>query len=154
MTPNKLKEAVRAINRAIEAQDDAALRALIHEDYVHHRKGLERTFPLLLIKKPPPAGAKPVDGFVAASHAVTKVFSAWNAREDHLYVDGDTVIAHQTMSGRLKGTFPGATRTNPEFSFPMIVIFKFRDDKVCEIWALGDELGFWSQLGFPMPEKS
>jgi predicted ester cyclase len=40
-----------------------------------------------------------------------------------------------------------------KIEFPAILIFHFIDDKVVEIWAMPDHLGFNQQLGYELKPK-
>jgi ketosteroid isomerase-like protein len=139
------KEIVRMLNRAIEAGDGARISNLISADLVHHRRGLEATLPVLLgkIERPKDAAA----GFSAAAGAIGAVFDEWHAIEEQLIAEGDYVVSRQTMRGRRRGD-------TDSFEFPMVVIFRIQANVITEIWALGDELGFWRQLGMPLPDPS
>jgi predicted ester cyclase len=143
------KALVRKLNIAIEAGDADTIKSLIHTDFRHGRRGLERTLPIIMNRGQKPASA--AEAFLSAGAAIQSTFDGWHAHEDLMVSEGDWVVARQTMTGKLRGKFPGSDRADPEFSFPMVVMFRFAAGQVIEIWAIGDELGFWDQMGIPFP---
>lgn len=143
------KALVRRLNAAIERGDLDEVSQILSPELIHDRRGLEATFPFIMRGQPKPRSTQ--DAFRAATLAIKSTFEGWHAEEVVTYCDNDTVIARQSMSGRVKGLFPGADKAEATFEFPMVVIFTIRDNRVVRIWALGDELGFWRQIGMQVP---
>lgn len=139
------KEVVRKLNRAIEAGDFTTIEKLIDPGLIHQRAGLSSTLPILTKGSPKPAN--PAAAFRTATSAIKRAFSKWTAVEEQLLSEGDFVVSRQRMVGQLRGA-------KDQFEFPMVVIFKVVDGRVTDIWALGDELGFWKQLGLALPDPA
>jgi predicted ester cyclase len=63
-------------------------------------------------------------------------------------VDGDTVIAASTMSGRHTGTFQRLAPTGRRFAQRQVHIFHSADGQITSHRAVRDDLGLLFQLGW------
>lgn len=136
------------------ATGDADLaRACLHPENVNHMAAEE-----------PPACAEPgVAGFLATSAWLRLAFSDLRFDVLHVVSEGDTTIAHVTMSGRQTGpfvvfpvqakpvAFPPTDRT---FSVRQCHVFTTRDGLHVEHTAVRDDLGMMTQLGHLPPSPA
>jgi predicted ester cyclase len=69
--------------------------------------------------------------------------------EQHIVGDGDLVIAYGRREGTWQATsFRGIeTPTNRPVSVELAHMFRLRDGKIAEHWAVRDDLGMMQQLG-------
>ncbi|MCY1201013.1 SnoaL-like polyketide cyclase [compost metagenome] len=139
----------RRLSAAIGNKDFEAIGQLISPNYAHARPGLADTLPSIVPKGPKPAD--PVQGFLAAIEAVHANFETWHVIVDEEVASGDTVVSRQRIVGRYRYRVEGSSIDKPAFEFPMVVIFKIKNSRVVQVWALGDELGFLKALGIAVP---
>jgi predicted ester cyclase len=66
-----------------------------------------------------------------------------------LLVDGDKVVARWTCTGTHRGPFVGLAPTGKRVTFIGINIFRLRDGKIVERWAIEDVLSLMQQLRSP-----
>ncbi|MCY1326116.1 SnoaL-like polyketide cyclase [compost metagenome] len=139
----------RRLSAAVGNQDFEAIRQLISPDYVHARPGLADTLPMLLTKGP--QLEDPVQRFCAAIEAVHLNFEEWRVVVDEEIASDDIVVSRQRIVGRYRYRVDGSSIDRPTFEFPMVVMFKIKDSRVAQVWALGDELAFLKALGVSVP---
>lgn len=114
---------------------------LFAEDYVEH-------FPL-----PPgmPAGRDSVKAFV---HMARAAFPDFHYDIVQQYQDGDMHVGHIRASGTMTGEFAGMPPSGKSASWEEIHIGRLADGKIAEHWAVIDQLGMLTQLGFVSPPGS
>ena len=71
---------------------------------------------------------------------------------DDLIAEGDRVVNRITMRGTQTGELnePPVGRllpTGKQITYTAIAINRFAGGKSVEVWSVGDDLGFWQQLG-------
>src|SRR5262249_44613941 len=72
-----------------------------------------------------------------------------------LIAEGDKVAARVTWRGTFEGRFIGIQGTGKPFAVQHIHIFRLRDGKIAEHWAVRDDLGMMQQTGaIPAPGQS
>ena len=64
-----------------------------------------------------------------------------------MVAEGDTVMVLFTAEGTHTGSMGAVPPTGKQFSFLMVDVFKFRDDKICEAWVIRDRMEIQEQLG-------
>ena len=125
--------------RAIHNQNNLdALDAIVAQDLVSHS-----ALPGL---PPGLAGGKMAhQGFLAS-------FPDTQTTTEDLIAEGDKVVERYTARGTHKGDFMGAPPTGKKFSIESIVIFRFANGKIVEMWGLNDGQALMMQLGLmPAP---
>jgi predicted ester cyclase len=74
-----------------------------------------------------------------------------DAEIEHLIADGDLVALHVTLSGTHGGAVELGDRTLPpsggQLSVRHVHIFRIADGRICEHWAVRDDLTLFRQLG-------
>lgn len=69
-------------------------------------------------------------------------------RERRVITDGEFVVHHGIRTGHWPGgDFLGIPAPAGDYSRELAFIYRIRDDKVAERWAIRDDLGFLRQLG-------
>jgi predicted ester cyclase len=68
-------------------------------------------------------------------------------RIDGLVAEGDEVSAAMTVTGTHLGPFRGHAPTGRSFETHHIHVMRFRGGKICEHWAVRDDLTMLVQLG-------
>jgi predicted ester cyclase len=71
---------------------------------------------------------------------------------EDLVAEGDRVVNRVTIRGTQTGELnePPVGRLSPtgrQITYTAIAINRFADGKSVEVWSVGDDLGFWQQLG-------
>ncbi len=66
---------------------------------------------------------------------------------EDIIAEGDRVVVRNTWQGTHVGSLFGIPPTGKSFVLKGIVIFRIRDDRICERWATLDRLGLQQQLG-------
>jgi predicted ester cyclase len=74
-------------------------------------------------------------------------FSDLTVDVDDMIVDGDTVAARLTLSGRHTGTFAGVEPTGRSVQWCSMRWYEVHAGRVVETWAMQDRLGLLQQLG-------
>jgi steroid delta-isomerase-like uncharacterized protein len=75
-----------------------------------------------------------------------------------LIAEGDRVVERYSAQGTHTGEFMGAPPTGKKYSIESIVIFRFANGKIVEMWGLNDAQALMMQLGMmpapgPAPAK-
>lgn len=109
--------------------------ALYHRDYVHHNDAF---YPDL---------EPGLDGFKRGLTAHGGGLSDVRIRIDHLVGEGDKVVARFTVTARHTGNFHGFEATGRNITFTATDIYRFKDGKIAEGWAVIDFLAIMQALG-------
>jgi predicted ester cyclase len=77
---------------------------------------------------------------------------------DELIAEGDKVVALGRFSGTHQGNLetPFGIRpgTGKQVTIKTITVFRIADGKLVEQWGLGDDMGFFQQVGaIPTPDQ-
>jgi predicted ester cyclase len=81
-------------------------------------------------------------------------FPDYNHTVEDIFAQGDKVVARVTNRGTHEGApVRGIPPTGKEFEFSVIVIVRFVNGKVAEMWAEFDSLVYYQQLGFELKPK-
>ena len=67
--------------------------------------------------------------------------------------EGDMVTSRYVMSGTHQGEFLGIPPTGKKFKGSGILIFRFKNGKVVELWEEFDGVGLFEQLGMELKPK-
>ena len=119
------------IDRIFVHQDDAAIDALIAEDFVPHTFG------------PMPPGR---EGLRAGMRRAGAGISDPEFVIHDMIAEGDRVAARLTTSARHTGTFMGIEPSGKRYSIDEIHIFRLRDGLLVEHWHEFDKAALLAQL--------
>ena len=113
------------------------IEELFADDYVEHAA-----------PPPLPPTRESVRTFVAALRAAFPDIHLETLRQ---WEDGDTHIGWIRSSGTMTGDFLDMPASNKSATWDEIHIARFADGKISEHWAVIDQLGMLTQLGFIPP---
>ena len=77
-----------------------------------------------------------------------KAFPDFTVAEDDVISEGDKVVARCTISGTHQGDFMGVPPSGRSFRSREIMIARFREGRIVELWSVVDELSQRRQLGW------
>jgi steroid delta-isomerase-like uncharacterized protein len=133
MSAEENKASVRKYRQAHNQNKLEALDALVAQDLVSHS-----ALPGL---PPGLAGGKLAhQGFLGA-------FPDTQTTTEDLIAEGDKVVERYTARGTHTGDFMGVPPTGKKFSIESIVIYRFANGKIVEMWGLNDVQSLMMQLG-------
>ncbi len=133
MSAEENKTIVRKYRQAHNQNKLEALDALVAQDLVSHS-----ALPGL---PPGLAGGKLAhQGFLSA-------FPDTQTTTEDLIAEGDTVVERYTARGTHTGDFMGAPPTGKKYAIESIVIYRFANGKIVEMWGLNDVQSLMMQLG-------
>jgi steroid delta-isomerase-like uncharacterized protein len=95
----------------------------------------------------PPQLRLGLDGFKTITRMVSAAAPDQEFEILDLIAEGDKVAARVTWRGTFEGRFIGIQGTGEPFAVQHIHIFRLRDGKIAEHWAVRDDLGMMQQTG-------
>jgi predicted ester cyclase len=125
--------------RLIETGDAALAETIIAPDYTNHEAADDPEQPARQLRGP--------IGFLATSPWLRDAFPELAFHEREVTVDGPTVLAATTMTGRRTGTFQGIPATGRSFEQNQVHIFQIVASQITSHRAVRDDLGLL-QLGW------
>ena len=138
MSTEENKAIVRKYRAANNQNKLDALDAIVAQDLISHS-----ALPGL---PPGLAGGKAAHQFFMGAFPDTQTTT------EDLIAEGDKVMERYTARGTHKGEFMGAPPTGKKFAVESIVIYRFANGKIVEMWGLNDSQGLMTQLGLmPAP---
>jgi steroid delta-isomerase-like uncharacterized protein len=84
---------------------------------------------------------------------IFKAFPDVNWRIEKLFVDGDTAIIWNVVTGTHQGEFAGIPATGNKIEVSSILLWRLKDGKVVEEREEADYLGLMQQLGMELKPK-
>ena len=137
---DEIKTVVRRYFDAVNGGDEAALDAVVADDYVQHIPG---TAP----------GRETVKRHLAMFRSG---FPDIRCQVEALIAEGDDVVARTVTEGTHTGEFMGHAPTGRRFRAGGVDVFRVREGRLVEHWGLFDTLGMLLQLGLfrPMTPES
>lgn len=78
-------------------------------------------------------------------------FPDYQENIENIIAEGDMVAVSYTLTGTFTGKYGDIPPTGKKLSLPYFVLARFKDGKQVESWMYGDELGFFQQMGIPIP---
>ncbi len=140
MSTEEHKAIVRKYRTAHNQNNLDALDAIVAQDLISHS-----ALPGL---PPGLAGGKMAHQFFLGSFPDTQTTT------EDLIAEGDKVMERYTARGTHTGEFMGAPPTGKKFAVESIVIYRFANGKIVEMWGLNDAQSLMMQLGLmPAPGK-
>ena len=109
---------------------------IVAPDFVVHGDGTDAVDPIV-----------GPDAFRAGPRLVRQARPGFAIHVQEVLVDGDRVTVRWTSSGTHTLPFMGAEPTGRRVGHWAIVIYRFQDGKVAEMWPLVDRFGLLQQLG-------
>ena len=137
MSTEENKATVRKYRAAHNQNNLAALDQIVAKDLISHS-----ALPGL-----PPG----LEGGKMAHQVFLKSFPDTQTTTEDLVAEGDKVMERYTARGTHTGEFMGAPPTGKKFSVESIVIYRFANGKIVEMWGLNDAQGLMMQLGLMPP---
>jgi predicted ester cyclase len=123
-----------------DARDVDKLDSVCHPDLVNHALAASRT--------PGLAGTREY----LASPLAERFSEVW--RERRVITDGEYVVHHGIRAGHWPGgEFLGIPAPSGDYARELVFMYRVRDGKVAERWAIRDDLGFLGQLGVSLPNS-
>jgi steroid delta-isomerase-like uncharacterized protein len=89
----------------------------------------------------------PIEGLKETVRWLTGAFPDLRIEVDDLVAEGDKVLAYITMRGTHEGEFQGIPPTGRSFEARAMHLFRIRDGKAVEHWAVREDLPMMLQLG-------
>jgi steroid delta-isomerase-like uncharacterized protein len=77
---------------------------------------------------------------------IQRVFPDFSNDIEEIISEGDRAFAKLTYRGTHRGEVFGIAPTGRMVQYAGAAVFKFKDDRIAEVWVLGDIYGFISQL--------
>ena len=93
------------------------------------------------------------DGFRQSLAIGITAFPDFHYAIDDMFAEGDKVVTRFTLTGTFKNEYMGIAPTDKKFSITGILITRWVDGKEVEAWESRDMLGFYQQLGIPIPSQ-
>jgi steroid delta-isomerase-like uncharacterized protein len=135
-----VKTVVRRYFEAVNGGDEAALDALVADEYVQHIPGAA-------------PGRETVKRHLAMYRSA---FPDIRCQVEALLSEGESVVARTVTEGTHTGEFMGHRPTGRRFRAGGLDMFRVREGRLVEHWGLFDTLGMLLQLGLyrPVPPEA
>jgi predicted ester cyclase len=124
---------VQSFVDAVNAADDTALEAVLHEDFV------DRT--------PNPLQGTGRDAFVDKIRQLREAFPDLRLRVDEVLTEGDRVSFLWTLNGTNDGPFADREATGIKVEFSGMNLERVAGGTIVEHWSIHDALSLFHQLG-------
>ena len=108
-------------------------------DYIEHGVAPPRSSP--------GQAADPIESLKGTVRWLTNAFPYLRIEIDDMIAEGDKVLAYITMRGTHRGEFQGLEPTGRTFEAKAMHLFRIRDGKAVEHWAVREDLPMLLQLG-------
>ncbi len=93
-----------------------------------------------------------LEGGKMAHQAFLASFPDTQTKTEDLVAEGDKVMERYSASGTHTGSFMGMPATGKKYSIESIVVYRFANGKIVEMWGLNDAQSLMIQLGMmPAP---
>ena len=127
------REVVQRFVDAINAADDQALTALLHDDFVD--------------RNPNPLQGTGKDAFVNKIRQLRTAFPDLRLRVEQTVVEGDRISFLWTLTGTNDGPFADRDATGISVEFVGMNLQILSDGLIVEHWSVHDALSLFHQLG-------
>jgi len=127
-TASHKKMAHRFYDEMLNEANFALADELLTPDFVNHANG---------------SGA---EGLIAFARDLHAAFPGLRFTVEDLFGEGDRIAVRWRMDGKHTGTFLGNPPTGKEVVNRANVIFRFKEDRIADLWIQFDGLGFSKQL--------
>jgi steroid delta-isomerase-like uncharacterized protein len=100
-----------------------------------------------------PGQAPGVEGVIETFSMFRHAFSDLAIEIHQLIAAAEKVVSHVTVTGKHTGSFMGNKPSGNLISYEEMTIFRFKDGKIVEHWAVADAYGLMQQMGMiPMQQ--
>jgi steroid delta-isomerase-like uncharacterized protein len=96
----------------------------------------------------------PIAGIIRGREAIGQAFRAWfesfpdsTYQVDDLFVDNDRAVLVGTLAGTDLGGFMGLAPTGKRFTFPIVSMFTFKQNRIASERRIYDFTGLLLQIG-------
>jgi steroid delta-isomerase-like uncharacterized protein len=124
---------VQLVQGFMAGGDAAVARQLIAGDVVSHSAL--------------PGQAPGVEGVIETFSMFRHAFSDFSIEVHQLIAAAEKVVSHVTVTGKHTGSFMGNQPSGNPISYEEMTIFRFKDGKVVEHWAVADAYSLMRQMG-------
>jgi steroid delta-isomerase-like uncharacterized protein len=87
------------------------------------------------------------DEFHQSLEGLRSAFPDLHLQLEEQMVDGDRVMNKVRITGTHEGEFAGVAGTGKHVDVPAMALYKFKDDKIVELWAQWDVFNILAQVG-------
>lgn len=87
-----------------------------------------------------------MDGLKRGYATFLNAFPDLHVTVENMIAEGDTVVAHKTLSGTHRGPHLGIHPTGKHVQYQIISIYRIKNGKISDFWGLQDELSLRRQL--------
>jgi steroid delta-isomerase-like uncharacterized protein len=129
----------RFYDEVINAHSTAVIDSFCTSDFVDHNPD-------------PGRSGKGIEDLKASFKDFFAAFPDVHIATNFMVAEGDTVVAHVTMTGTNSGAMAGMPATNKQVSIDGIDIIAVKDGKAVERWGVFDTQKLMQQMGM-MPEQ-
>lgn len=130
------KQVVRRFWEVAHGKDLSKFPEVVTEDYIEHQD----------------FGQGPgYEGLMQRFRWVYEAFPDFNVTVNDMIAEGDKVMCFYTDRGTFKGPWLGLQPTGNKFAMDGIHIFRLRDGRICEHWAVVDVMSLYAQMGVLLP---
>ncbi|RKH12584.1 hypothetical protein D7V97_08075 [Corallococcus sp. CA053C] len=136
---NTMGEGLKLQARVVEAinhRDYDALDEALSQDFVDHHPGLVDVTSLAVYKR---------------NLAFVNDSLQMKATVEHVVEAGDMLFTHVKLTGKHVGPFFGIEPTGNALAWYTNELWRMKDGKLVERWAVDDLVSVFSQMGVPMP---
>ena len=86
------------------------------------------------------------DHYIVLMQSLRTSFPDLHWAIEELIAEGDKVVNHWTLHGTHRGEYQGVAPTGKKVTMQGVTIFRLKDGKIVDRWALGDSAGLMRQL--------
>ena len=86
------------------------------------------------------------DGFAAYMDVIQRGFPDFTNHVEEVISEGDGAFARLTYRGTQRGAVLGLPATGRRVEYAGAAVFRFRGERIAEVWVLGDVHGLLEQL--------
>lgn len=126
------KEIIRQAFDALNSRDRDRFRESHAEDVLLHEYNEEM---------------RGIDAIVEHEWSNFEAFPDMEYAIEDIFAEGNRVAVRHTATGTHQGEFQGIEPAGAEVEIPVMMMFRFEDGKVAEVWLYPDRLGMLQQLG-------
>jgi steroid delta-isomerase-like uncharacterized protein len=124
---------VQLVQRFMVGGDAAAARQLIASEAVSHSSL--------------PGQVPGVEGVIETFSMFRHAFSDFAIEIHQLIAAAEKVVSHVTVTGKHTGSLMGNKPSGNPISYEEMTIFRFKDGKIVEHWAVADAYNLMQQMG-------
>jgi len=132
MNEEEHKRITREFIEGLNNKDRTAMLRLIDEDYTFHN--FQGTF-------------KGADEFYDSLQVMFDAFPDLNIHVEDQVADDTKVVNRVRLTGTHKGEFAGVPATDKHIDASAMAMYRFKGDKISELWAIWDVMTMVTQMG-------